>query len=152
MLSNNTLWRLTFKIQLEDSYSFLFFFLAIPEKNKLEGWEHIFLKKTPGIFKTVTLPLEISQNCVTPVGISKAKQRLRPMEIPHDFILITPGNSSAILLTPAISTFYLFNTPFFKFGFTPCKAEQPLRGMQLEEKKHKKDYRKQKICFKRTCS
>ena len=24
-------------------------------------------------------------------------------------------------------------------GFTPCKAEQPLRGMQLQEKKHKKD-------------
>ena len=141
MLSNNTLWRLTFKIQLEDSYSFLFF--GYSRKKQTEGWEHIFLKKTPGIFKTVTLPLEISQNCVTPVGISKAKQRLRPMEIPHDFILITPGNSSAILLTPAISTFYLFNTPFFKFGFTPCKAEQPLRGMQLEEKKHKKDYRKE---------
>ena len=131
-------------------FSFLFF--GYSRKKQTEGWEHIFLKKTPGIFKTVTLPLEISQNCVTPVGISKAKQRLRPMEIPHDFILITPGNSSAILLTPAISTFYLFNTPFFKFGFTPCKAEQPLRGMQLEEKKHKKDYRKQKICFKRTCS
>ena len=143
------------KIDFQNSIRrFLFFFLffGYSRKKQTERWEHIFLKKTPGIFKTVTLPLEISQNCVTPVGISKAKQRLRPMEIPHDFILITPGNSSAILLTPAISTFYLFNTPFFKFGFTPCKAEQPLQGMQLEEKKHKKDYRKQKICFKRTCS
>ena len=24
---------------------------------------------------------------------------------------------------------------FFKLGFTPCKAEQPLRGMELQEKK-----------------
>ena len=30
---------------------------------------------------------------------------------------------------------------FFLLGFTPCKAEQPLRGMELQEKKHKKDYR-----------
>ena len=27
---------------------------------------------------------------------------------------------------------------FFLMGFTPCKAEQPLRGMKLQEKKHKK--------------
>ena len=26
---------------------------------------------------------------------------------------------------------------FFKLGFTPCKAEQPLRAMELQEKKHK---------------
>ena len=25
--------------------------------------------------------------------------------------------------------------------FTPCKAEQPPQGMELQEKKHKKDYR-----------
>ena len=42
---------------------------------------------------------------------------------------------------------------FFKqLGFTPCKAEQPLRGMELQEKKHKKDYRLQKICLERTYS
>ena len=27
---------------------------------------------------------------------------------------------------------------FFKLGFTPCKAEQPLRGMELQEKEAKK--------------
>ena len=27
---------------------------------------------------------------------------------------------------------------FFQLGFTPCIAEQPLRGMELQEKKHKK--------------
>ena len=28
---------------------------------------------------------------------------------------------------------------FFQLGFTPCKAEEPLRGMELQEKKHKKN-------------
>ena len=27
---------------------------------------------------------------------------------------------------------------FYILGFTPCKAEQPLQGMELQEKKHKK--------------
>ena len=27
---------------------------------------------------------------------------------------------------------------FFQFGFTPCKAEQALQGMQLQEKKAQK--------------
>ena len=41
---------------------------------------------------------------------------------------------------------------FLKIGFTPCKAEQPLRGIELQEKKHKKDYIIQKICLERTYS
>ena len=28
---------------------------------------------------------------------------------------------------------------FLLFGFTPCKAEQPLRGMELQEKEAQKD-------------
>ena len=28
---------------------------------------------------------------------------------------------------------------FFKLGFTPCKAEQPLQGMELQEKETHKD-------------
>ena len=28
---------------------------------------------------------------------------------------------------------------FFKLGFTPCKAEQPLQGMELQEKETQKD-------------
>ena len=27
---------------------------------------------------------------------------------------------------------------FFQLGFTLCKTEQPLQGMELQEKKHKK--------------
>ena len=46
-----------------------------------------------------------------------------------------------------MSVFFLY---IFKLGFTPCKAEQPLQGMELQEKKHKKDYRIQKICLERT--
>ena len=43
---------------------------------------------------------------------------------------------------------------FFKLGFTPCKTEEPLQGMELQEKKkkHKKDYRLQKIYLERTYS
>ena len=28
---------------------------------------------------------------------------------------------------------------FFKLGFSPCKAEQPLQGMELQEKEAQKD-------------
>ena len=28
---------------------------------------------------------------------------------------------------------------FFLLGFTPCKAEQPLQGMELKEKETQKD-------------
>ena len=31
---------------------------------------------------------------------------------------------------------------FFSLGFTPCKAKQPLQGMELQEKEAQKDYRK----------
>ena len=41
---------------------------------------------------------------------------------------------------------------FFQLGFTPCKAKQPLRRMELQERKHKKDYRIQKIFLERTYS
>ena len=41
---------------------------------------------------------------------------------------------------------------FFKLGFTPCKAEQPLWGMELQEKEAQKDERIQEIHVKRTYS
>ena len=34
---------------------------------------------------------------------------------------------------------YLMDTQFFKWGFTLCKAEQPLQDMQLSEKEAWKD-------------
>ena len=33
------------------------------------------------------------------------------MEIPHDYVLITPGNFTSFLLTPGICTLYFFITP-----------------------------------------
>ena len=41
---------------------------------------------------------------------------------------------------------------FFKLGFTPCKAEQLLRGMELQEKEAQKDYSIQEVCLERTYS
>ena len=37
-------------------------------------------------------------------------------------------------------------------GFTSCKAEQSLRGMELQEKEAQKDYSIQEICLERTYS
>ena len=41
---------------------------------------------------------------------------------------------------------------FFKSGFTSCKAEQPLQGMELKEKETQKDLSKHEICLERTYS
>ena len=37
-----------------------------------------------------------------------------------------------------------------KMAFTPCKAEQPLRGMDLQEKEPQKDYNIHEIYLERT--
>ena len=44
---------------------------------------------------------------------------------------------------------YLF---FFLMGFTPCKTEQPLPGMEFQEKEAQKDLSTQEICLERTYS
>ena len=41
---------------------------------------------------------------------------------------------------------------FFKLGWTPCKAEQPLQGMESQEKEDQKDENTQEICLERTYS
>ena len=41
---------------------------------------------------------------------------------------------------------------FFKLGFTACKAEQPLQGMELQEKESQKGYGIQEIFLERTYS
>ena len=38
---------------------------------------------------------------------------------------------------------------FLKLGFTQCKAEQPLRGMELQEKEAQKDDNIKEICLER---
>ena len=48
---------------------------------------------------------------------------------------------------PEASFFYIYI-----LGYTPCKSEQPLRGMELQEKEAQKDYSIQEICLERTYS
>ena len=47
---------------------------------------------------------------------------------------------------------YVLYSLFFLIGIHPKQAEHPLQGMELQEKKHKKDYRIQKICLERAYS
>ena len=77
-----------------------------------------FWKKTLGLYRFVTLPLEdklspleISQICATPLRNSKMKYP-RPTENPHDFFLIT----------------YIKSTSFFIDSQTPaCFFQYPLK-------------------------
>ena len=47
--------------------------------------------------------------------------------------------------------FWGVNWVFFqKTGFTPCQAEQPLLGMELQGKEVKKDQSIQEICSEQT--
>ena len=42
---------------------------------------------------------------------------------------------------------YFFTIVFLKLGFTPCKAEQPLQGMELQETEARKiKARKKSLC------
>ena len=44
---------------------------------------------------------------------------------------------------------HFMNIIFIKFGFTPCKADQPLQDMELQEKEVQKDESIQENYFKR---
>ena len=61
----------------------------------------------------------------------------------HTFAI--PVLKNLVLVTILSVGFFLL----FKLGFTICKAEQPLWGMELQEKEAQKDQRVQEICFKR---
>ena len=92
------------------------------EKSKHEGCWYSLLNLEPlhctGHFKLITFSLgswkfQIKQS-FSPENFTKLSytpwkskdQKPRPMKIPHDFVLITPENSSYLfLLTPGISTF-----------------------------------------------
>ena len=57
------------------------------------------------------------------------------------------SSSSCILFVCSANFFFIrtvdsllrLYTDFFWLGFTPCKAEQPLQGMELQEKEAQKD-------------
>ena len=52
----------------------------------------------------------------------------------------------------AVQKEQVLDSLIFKLGFTPCKAEQPLRDMELQEKEAQNDYSIQEICLERTYS
>ena len=47
--------------------------------------------------------------------------------------------ASFFVLQLQVTARTLSQTIFLKLGFTPCKTEQPLRGMELQEKEAQKD-------------
>ena len=78
----------------------------IPNKR---GWGHNFWKKTPGIFRFVTLPLEVSDKMKLIPGNSTKLcythcnfqgQNPRPIEIPYDFFWMTPVNAISFCIDP----------------------------------------------------
>ena len=56
------------------------------------------------------------------------------------------GSNFSLFVIVLLDLFFFL---FFLLGFTSCKVEQPLQGMELQEKNHKKDYKIQKICLER---
>ena len=70
------------------------------------------------------LPLEIQQNCVTPLGNSKVKNQ-DPCNFHMSFYLSTPGNSTSFLIDPSnfhifflqySRKFHVLNLPLFFFS------------------------------------
>ena len=91
------------------------------KKRQIEGrrgWRHTVLK-SPGVFHLFTWPLEIpDKSKLHPWRLCKTVQHLpwkfqdlkpRPLEIPHNFFLVTPGNF----------TCYFFDTPGNSISSTP---------------------------------
>ena len=72
----------------------------------------------------------------------------------HAYFNLATCSNYSITSSVKFGVFHFFERVIilFKLGFTSCKAEEPLRGMELQEKKHKKDYRIQKICLERSYS
>ena len=61
---------------------------------------------------------------------------------------LSPQNLNFQVFKLTVFFFYFF----FKLGFTPCKVEQPLQGIELQEKETQKDESIQEICLERTYS
>ena len=79
---------------------------AIPEK-KQEGWGHTFLKKALEFLDFLLYSCKLqTKQAFTPTNSTKLCYILRkfqglkprPLEIPHDFFLITPENSALLLI------------------------------------------------------
>lgn len=54
-----------------------------------------------------------------------------------------------VYLSACPNSFVPLSAPFFRLGFTPCKTEEPLKGMMLQEKGKEKIKGKHKRCSER---
>ena len=101
--------------------------MGYSKKKQIGGWGHTFLKPhwkfsfiyfTPGNSRQINAPpLEIVQNCIKSLGSSKTKNQDH-LEIPHNFFLVTPGNSTCYFFdTPGNSISNILNTPPSVFFF-----------------------------------
>ena len=83
-----------------------------PPSGMLRVWGHTSLKKSPGNFRYFTLsfrnfktkqrfspPWNPTELCYTP-SWKFQNQKLTPVEVPHDFSSITPGNCTSFLIKP----------------------------------------------------
>ena len=60
------------------------------------------------------------------------------------YLLVVSSQKNTRLVTHLIWLFNKLNVPFvplifFQLGFTPCETEQPLQGMEVQEKEEGKD-------------
>ena len=80
------------------------------------------------------------------ISLDKCKYYYRKLDCCRDYfnskINIALAEIRWARLTATIQTWYEITLSFFfffiKFGFTSCKAEQPLQAMELQEKKETK--------------
>ena len=107
-LCYNSVWynresALSVLFMLSMGYSWKYIYI-----NKV-GWKYTFLKKPPGIFRFVTLALEIPKKksfhpwkfCKIvwhPLKVSRSKNMTHGHGNSHDFFINTPGNSTSFLI------------------------------------------------------
>ena len=114
-------------------------------------------------FEHIPCKLFIWENLVTQEFCSSLPSQTEAKKIPilfHDFLIKLCSFSGANHhLRPSKTHLEFFI--FFKLGFPPCKIEQPLRSMEVQEKEVQQDWSIQEIylekasnqlCFFKACS
>ena len=102
---------------------------AIPEKSKKNRgvedilfrksrWNFSFIYFTPGNSRQIKAPpLEIAQNCVTSWKFQD--QKPRPLEVPHNFFLVTPWKFLMLFLW-CPNKFHILNPVLIFSGIAQC--------------------------------
>ena len=116
------------------------------KKSKQRSWGQ-FLKKTPGIFRFITLIFEVPDKIkLHPWKFYKIVlhhwnfqgKKARPMEISHDFFLMTLGNSTSFFNDPLNFYILFFNNPGNSMSSTsPVWMFSGMAHWKSGEKKYK---------------